>query len=98
MMEQKQTRLSTGGIRHFKAQEQQVPVLRCRKRGCLVLGGNRGGKTVTGAVETVYRLLGDHPEKPVHRPPIKVWAVSQDLPGVTDQPHKQLEELRRWLP
>lgn len=91
-------RKAEGGIRYFAAQPQQVPVLRCAERGCLVLGGNRGGKTVVGAAETVYRLLGRHPYKTVHRAPIKVWACSQDIPGVSDQPHKQLEELRRWLP
>jgi len=67
-----------------------------------VLGGNRGGKTVVGAAETVYRLLGEHPYKPkdyrLPRPPIKVWACSQDLPGSSDLPHKQLEELRKWVP
>ena len=87
-----------GNIVTFQAQEQQLPVLQCRKRGCLVLGGNRGGKTVTGAAEAAYRLLGDHPAKEVHRPPIKVWAASQDMPGTSDQPHKQLDELRRWIP
>jgi phage terminase large subunit-like protein len=63
-----------------------------------VIGGNRSGKTVCGAAETVWRLLGIHPLKSTHRPPIKVWACSQDLPGCSDQPHKQLEELRRWIP
>lgn len=91
-------RLNEGGIRYFEAQAQQKPVLRCQARGCLVLGGNRAGKTVTGAAEAVFRLLSDHPYKKVHEPPIKMWACSQDLPGVSDQPHKQLEELRRWLP
>lgn len=86
------------GIRYFEAQEQQIPALQCRKRGCFIPGGNRGGKTVVGAAETVYRLLGRHPYKSVPRAPIKVWACSQDLPGTTDQPHKQLEELRRWIP
>lgn len=86
------------GVRRFTAQEQQEPVLRCGRRGCLVLGGNRGGKTVVGAAETAYRLLGTHPFKSTHKPPIKVWACSQDLPGSSDTPHKQLEELRRWIP
>lgn len=95
-------RRTEGGIRYFEAQEQQRPVLAGTKRGCLVLGGNRGGKTVVGAAETAFRLLGFHPYKPdgfgVPKPPIKVWACSQDLPGTSDLPHKQLEELRRWIP
>lgn len=98
-------RRTDGGIRYFEPQEQQRPVLQCRRRGNLVLGGNRGGKTVVGAAETAFRLLGEHPHKPVHRAPIKAWICSQDLPGKVkpkadgeQETHKQLEQLRRWIP
>lgn len=87
-----------GGIKYFEPQEQQIPVLECCSRGKLVLGGNRGGKTVTGAVDVVYHLLGKHPYKAVPAAPVKWWACSQDLPGVSDLPHKQLEELRAKIP
>jgi phage terminase large subunit-like protein len=92
-------RRAEGGIRYFRpSSEEQERALRFTKRGALVIGGNRSGKTEVGAAETVYRLLGNHPFKPTHRPPIRVWACSQDLPGVKDQPHTQLEKLRKWLP
>lgn len=94
-----------GGVRYFQPQPQQLPVLTCKERGCLVLGGNRAGKTVVGGAETAFRLLGDHPYKLVHRAPIKAWICSQDLPGRVkakaegeQETHKQLEELRRWIP
>lgn len=91
-------RLASGGIRYFEPQRQQIGPLSFTKRGALVLGGSRSGKTVTGAAEVVYRLLGEHPYKPVPKGDVLIWCCSQDLPGVTDQPHKQLEELRRWIP
>lgn len=100
-----QRRKRDGGIRYFEPQDQQLPVLKCEERGCLVLGGNRAGKTVVGGAETAYRLTGQHPFKPVHKPPIKAWVCSQDLPGRVkakgdeeQETHKQLEELRRWVP
>ena len=88
-----------GGVRYFQpANDRQEAVLRCQRKGCLVLGGNRSGKTVIGAVETTLRLLGKHPYKQTHKGPIKVWACSQMLPGSSDKPHVQLEELKRWIP
>lgn len=66
---------------------------------------HNSGKTTVGAAEAVYRLLGIHPYKKTHRPPIKLWACSQDLPGKvkpkpdgSQETHKQLEQLRKWIP
>jgi hypothetical protein len=95
-----------GGVRYFKPyNEDQEKVLHFTKFGILVKGGNRGGKTVIGAVETTYRALGEHPYKKVHQAPVKIWVCSQDLPGRTrakkdgeQEVHKQLEQLRKWIP
>jgi phage terminase large subunit-like protein len=86
-------------VRYFEpATARQAAALRCRAQGLLIVGGNRSGKTVLGAAETVYRHLGEHPHKPTHAPPIRSWCISQQLPGGTDKPHVQLEEVRRWAP
>lgn len=66
---------------------------------------HNSGKTKIGGAETVYRLLGNHPYKQTHKPPIKVWCCSQDLPGVVkakgddeQEVHKQLEQLKMLIP
>lgn len=83
----------------------QREILKSTATGTVVLGGNRGGKTKIGGAETVYRLLGNHPYKQTHKPPIKAWCCSQDLPGVVkakgddeQEVHKQLEQLKMLIP
>lgn len=91
-------RREEGGVRYFNpANEQQAEAL-SDEDNVLLLGGNRSGKTVCGAVETTCRLLGEHPYKDVPKGPVKTWACSQVLPGSGDKPHVQLEELKRWIP
>src|SRR4051812_15211970 len=90
-----------GGLRYFVPQAQQVPVLEARCKGKFVLGGNRSGKTVIGAVDAVRIALGQVPGRVAAR---LIWCVSQELPGQAatrgepDRPHTQLEELRKWIP
>ena len=63
------------------------------------------GKTIGGVAEAVWRMLGTHPYKRTHDPPIKVWFCSQSLPSrVKPKPdgsletHRQLEALRQLIP
>lgn len=84
-----------GGIRYFEPQQQQQAVLDAKLKGSLVLGGNRSGKSVVGAVRAVRIGIGEEPRK---RKPRTIWCCSQELPGGDDKPHTQLEELRRWMP
>jgi len=99
-------RILEAGVRRFQPiTREQQRFLECDSMGRVVLGGNRSGKTYLGAVETVYRLLGEHPHLKVHRAPVKVWACSQDLPravrakGQGDvEVHRQLETLKQMIP
>lgn len=45
----------------------------------LYIGGNRSGKTVGGAVESVYRLLGKHPYKKIPEAPVRGRAIAVDF-------------------
>lgn len=64
--------------------------------GRLFLGGNRSGKTVSGAVETVWRLLGQHPYQAVHPAPIRARGSAVDIEQGLNK--IMLPEIRRWLP
>jgi len=80
----------------FKPHELQEQFLRAKQTGRLFLGGNRSGKTVGGAVETIYRLRGEHPYQPVHPAPIYARGTAVDI----EQGLKKimLPELRKWIP
>lgn len=64
--------------------------------GRLLLGGNRAGKTVSGATEACFWLTGHHPYRQVPEPPVFGRGVSVDI----EQGLKKimLPELDRWLP
>lgn len=64
--------------------------------GRLLLGGNRAGKTVSGATEASYWLTGSHPYQSTPEPPIFGRGVSVDI----EQGLKKimLPELARWIP
>lgn len=49
-------------------------------QGRLLVGSNRGGKTVAGSCESVWRLTGKHPYLKVHEPPVagRVLTVDYD--------------------
>lgn len=64
--------------------------------GRLLLGGNRAGKTVSGATEACFWLTGNHPYRRIPEPPVFGRGVSVDI----EQGLKKimLPELDRWLP
>jgi phage terminase large subunit-like protein len=87
------TRPNIHGYRpHEKQQEFHASVARKR----LFTGGNRSGKTVGGAVECVFWLMGNHPYLKTPRPPVRGRAVSVDLLHGVEQIVKP--EIARWLP
>lgn len=62
----------------------------------LYVGGNRSGKTTGGAAETIYRLTGRHPYKPVPEPPVFGRVHSVDFKYGVGQ--IIIPEVVRWLP
>lgn len=65
-----------------------------RKR--LFSGGNRSGKTVGGATESVWWLTGKHPFLQTPPPPVRGRAVSVDFINGVEKIVKP--EIARWLP
>lgn len=87
------TRPNVNGYRPHERQ-QMFHSSAARKR--LFTGGNRSGKTVGGAVECVWWLMGKHPFLQTPRPPVRGRAISVDLLHGVEQIVKP--EIARWLP
>jgi len=66
------------------------------KRGRLLLGGNRVGKTVSGAVECVWHLTGTHPYRPTPELPVYGRGTAVDIEQGLNK--IMLPEIKRWLP
>lgn len=62
-------------IRWWRPTPVQERVLRDRSKIVLLRGGNQIGKTQCGAFDTICRLRGFHPFKPVPLAPVEVWIV-----------------------
>ena len=64
----------------------------------LYIGGNRSGKTVGGAAETVYWLMKSHPYRrlPLPEGPVRGRAVAVDFNYGVDM--IMIPEISRWLP
>lgn len=60
------------------------------------LGGNRAGKTVSGATEGVYFALGKHPYKKVPPPPTQGRIVGSDFVNSVEKILRP--EFARWMP
>jgi len=94
------------GIYGFKAHPKQVQFLTSKKKGKMMMGGNRVGKTVSGGAETVMRLTGVHEFQGIDgftyrinnfpKPPVRGRGVSVD----NDRGLKliMLPEIKRWMP
>jgi len=80
----------------YKPHELQEKFHESEATGRIFLGGNRAGKTVAGAVETVYRLRGNHPYQRVPEAPIRARGSAVDI----EQGIKKimLPEIARWIP
>lgn len=62
-------------LKYWRPTPVQERVLRDRSKMVLLRGGNQIGKTQCGAYETICRLRGFHPYKPVPMAPVEVWIV-----------------------
>ena len=71
--------ISRPNIYAYKPHDKQFAFHKSTKHIVLYIGGNRSGKTVGGAVETVYRLTGRHPYKKVPDCPVRGRAVAVDF-------------------
>lgn len=65
-------------------------------RGKLFIGGNRSGKTVGGAVEGIWRAMGQHPFRAVPPPPTRGRVVSVDFINGVEKIVRP--EIARWVP
>lgn len=66
------------------------------KVGRILRGGNRSGKSVAGAVETIWRAMGRHPYQEVHPYPTRHRIVTVDKDAGIEQIIKPL--LKQWTP
>ncbi len=73
------TQIAKPNIYAYKPHDKQYAFHKSKKHIVLYIGGNRSGKTVGGAVETVYRLTGRHPYKRVPDAPVRGRAVAVDF-------------------
>src|SRR5688500_5637775 len=80
----------------YKPHEMQEEFHKSGKTGRIFLGGNRGGKTVAGAVETIYRLRGSHPYQKVSPAPIRARGSAVDIKQGINK--IMIPELQRWMP
>ena len=83
-------------IHAYKPMDSQRDFHKSNKIGRLYIGGNRSGKTVGGATETVMRLTGKHPYQDVPQPPVKLRAVGVDFDQGVEKILKP--EIAKWLP
>lgn len=83
-------------IHGYRPHESQVKFHKSTAMGRLYIGGNRSGKTVGGATESVWRLLGRHPYQAVPPPPVRGRISCVDLNQGINQ--VTLPEIARWIP
>lgn len=83
-------------IHQYQPHEPQKKFHSSKKTGTLFLGGNRSGKTVGGAVESIWRLTGQHPFKKVPPAPIRGRGVAVDIEDGLKK--IMLPEIAKWIP
>lgn len=79
----------------YEPHEKQLEFHKATNKGRLYIGGNRGGKTVGGATESIWRLNGKHPYQRVPEPPIRGRCISVDFTNGVEAIVKP--EIRRWI-
>jgi phage terminase large subunit-like protein len=80
----------------YHPQKHQETFHRSGKVGRLFLGGNRAGKTVAGAAETVMWMTGNHPFYTKFKTPVRCRAVGVDFDNGVNRIMKP--EIARWMP
>lgn len=79
----------------YKPHPKQEEFHRAPNKGRLYIGGNRGGKTVGGATETIWWLTGTHPYQHTPRPPVRGRCISVDFANGVEAIVKP--EIKRWI-
>lgn len=80
----------------YNPHEKQLPFHQSQAKGRLFLGGNRSGKTVGGATESVWNSTGKHPWRRVFDPPTRGRVVSVDFLNGVEKIVRP--EIARWMP
>ena len=80
----------------YKPMEHQLKFHSSPARGRSFFGGNRSGKSVGGATESVFWLRGEHPYRTVPSAPTRMRGVASDWPHGLLQ--IMLPELAKWIP
>lgn len=62
-------------LEYFRPTPPQLSFLKDPSKMKLLRGGNQIGKSICGAVETLYRVLGNHPYIQTTPPPIEAWII-----------------------
>lgn len=83
-------------INGYNPHDKQVQFHSSVKKKRLFLGGNRSGKTVGGATETIWWLTGKHPYIETPTPPVRGRCVTVDFLNGLALIVKP--EVARWLP
>ena len=94
-IEEKRRRIRENGIEYYTPQIYQEPFHKSNKRTRLALGGNRSGKSVSGACEAVWYATGTHPYKRIPVPNFGRVVCTDFTNGIEKV---ILPEIKKWLP
>jgi len=83
-------------IAGYRPQEHQIPFHESKSKGRLLIGGNRSGKTVSGAAELTMWLTGKHISGCKFPPPIRGRAIGVDFDNGINK--IILPEIAKWMP
>lgn len=88
--------IASPNIHGYVPHPKQVEFHAATEKGRIFIGGNRSGKTVSGACELVRAALGIDPYGKFPPPPLKLRAVTVDRKQGIDK--IIIPELHRWIP
>lgn len=96
LAEKLKTAVARPNIHGYVPHEKQEEFHASTAQGRIFIGGNRSGKTVSGACELVRAALGIDPHRKFPSPPLRLRAVTVDRKQGIDK--IILPELHRWIP
>lgn len=83
-------------IHAYDPHDKQVAFHTSTKPERLVIGANRSGKSISGCVEDIYRLRGEHPFQAVPPSPVSGRIVGVDFDNGIEKILKPI--LQKWIP
>lgn len=83
-------------INRYSPHDKQAEFHNSNAKIRLFIGGNRSGKTVGGAAESIFYLTGKHPFRQTPKGPIRGRCVSVDFVNGVEKIVKP--EIAKWLP